>query len=207
MLSNLIVLAVKSGRLHRWLFVRRGARRMIALSSVDRLSLVEATAMDVQTLVSITVVRIFKAIEGSFNGEIDPLDLLIQDGVLTKFHGKPNPRILEIGTRTGETTAVILESFVSTYREPMFSSCAFEDTSPGLFVINIEFFRLDISQDPADQRFQVESYDFITAANASSPALLKHFKAKSIVGSSSYAEYRENMSNIRKLLQANGKSI
>lgn len=194
------------------LFVEE-AGKLIALSSVDRLSLIEETALEVQTPVGIAVVRIFKAIEGIFKGETDPLDLLMQDGVLTKLydsasdwnykdflsflsHGKPHLRILEIGAGTGGTTAVILESLVSSYGEPMFSSYAFTDISPGFFVAakerfaaaqNMEFSVLDISQDPADQGFELGSYDLIIAANASSLPKNKHFTAKNSAGSSCYA--------------------
>ncbi|THV54034.1 hypothetical protein BGAL_0036g00330 [Botrytis galanthina] len=200
-----------------YLFVE-DSKKLIALSSIDRIALIEAIVMEIKSPVSVAVKRIFEAIEGIFKGEIDPLDLLMQDGALTKFydsasdwnyrdfvgmlsHSKPHLRILEIGAGTGGTTAVILKGLVSTYGEPMFSSYTFTDISPGFFMAakerfasapNMEFSVLDINQDPADQGFQLGSYDLVIAANASISATNKNTKVDIFIGSSCYSESCED---------------
>lgn len=215
-----------------YLFVEE-TEKLIALPSVDRLPLIEKTALEVQSPVKLAVMRIFNAIEGIFKGEIDALDLLMQDGVLTKLydsasdwnykdflgvlsHSKPHLRILEIGAGTGGTTAVVLEGLVSAYGEPMFSSYTFTDISPGFFVTakerfasahNMEFSVLDISQDPADQGFELGSYDLIIAANVSRQSIINLSKLKYSQVLHATPNLGKTLTNVRKLLQPKGKLL
>jgi hypothetical protein len=68
--------------------------------------------------------RIFENAEGWFTGDVDTLDLLMRDSVLTEIYNavsfgfgdfvrslaitKPNLRILEVGAGVGRTTELIL---------------------------------------------------------------------------------------------------
>ncbi|TGO25707.1 hypothetical protein BPAE_0074g00160 [Botrytis paeoniae] len=72
----------------------------------------------------------------------------------------------------------------------MFPSYTFTDISPGFFVAakerfasapNMEISVLDISQDPADQGFELGSYDLIIAANAGSLTTNKNTKESNFI--------------------------
>ncbi|KAJ4255263.1 hypothetical protein NW757_004776 [Fusarium falciforme] len=160
--------------------------------------------------------RVFENIEGIFTGEADALDLLMQDDILRKIydlviefwdfkdflglvsHDKPNLKVLEIGAGTGATTALILDGLVSELGEQMFYSYTYTDISAGFFaqakerfknVHSIEYAVLDISQDPAEQGFELGSYDLVIATNVlhATPSL------------------QETLVNVLKLLQPKGK--
>ncbi|KAI0123372.1 putative polyketide synthase [Xylariales sp. AK1849] len=129
-----------------------------------------------------------------FEGRIDFLDLLLQDGLLPQVynwmnelwevgpffrllgHTQPHLRILEIGAGTGGLTSKILESLVadSNFRERLYLEYTYTDVSSGFFVQskerfkdydNIEYRILDISKDPLDQGFNAGEYDLIVASN------------------------------------------
>ncbi|KAL6362754.1 hypothetical protein LRP88_04058 [Fusarium phalaenopsidis] len=190
------------------------------LSRDDRLSLIETTAQEVKAsyaeAVGNAICRVFENIEGIFTGEVDALDLLMQDDILRKIydlviefwdlkdflglvsHDKPNLKVLEIGAGTGATTALILDGLVSELGEQMFYSYTYTDISAGFFVQAKERFKnvhsiqyavLDISQDPAEQGFELGSYDLVIATNVlhATPSL------------------QETLVNVRKLLQPKGK--
>lgn len=142
------------------------------------------------------IFRIFDNVEAIFKGGADALDLLLQDEILRKLydlgvevwdfddflgllsHDKPNLRILEIGAGTGATTSLILNGLVSAFGERMFYSYTYTDISAGFFVQAKERFKnvqsmeysiLDISKDPAEQGFELGSYDLIIATNVRFP--------------------------------------
>ncbi len=128
-----------------------------------------------------------------FQGKIDPLELLMQDEVLTGVynmcsmdcglavralcHKKPNLRILEVGAGTGGTTANIFDVLFANgeaRNHPPFSLYSFTDVSAGFFDKaqerfagrpNMEYRTLDFNKDPIEQGFEKESYDLIVAAN------------------------------------------
>lgn len=140
------------------------------------------------------IMRVFENAEEIFKGEKEALDLLMQDEILRKIydlvvefwdfgeflgllsHSKPNLKVLEIGAGTGATTALILDGLVSAFGERMFYSYTYTDISAGFFVQakerfknvqGIEYSVLDISRDPAEQGFELGSYDLIIATNVS----------------------------------------
>jgi SAM-dependent methyltransferase len=125
-------------------------------------------------------------------GEVDMLELLTQDDVLTDFyaaisydcgryvaavaHKEPLLRILEVGAGTGGTSALVLEELFgcSPRGHQPYASYTFTDISAGFFAQAKERFKdrpgvryevLDISQDPLTQGFELESFDLIIAAN------------------------------------------
>lgn len=112
---------------------------------------------------------------------------------------EPNLRILEIGGGTAGTTLPVLEALSQEGKDPSFLNFTFTDISSGFFENartklarwsqRITFQKLDISQDPVEQGFEVESFDVIIAAN------VLHATQDMTV----------TMSHVRKLLMPGGK--
>ena len=80
------------------------------------------------------------------------------------------------GAGTGVTTSIILNGLISPSGERMYPTYTFSDLSAGFFVAakerfqgfqNVQYAKLDISQDPVEQGFEEDSFDFIAAANVS----------------------------------------
>ncbi|KAL9609603.1 MAG: hypothetical protein Q9167_005646 [Letrouitia subvulpina] len=164
---------------------------------------------------AVAIHRIYKHTTGIYNGTIEPLDVLMEEDILTQVydfmqlwdyaelfellsHYKPDMRILEIGAGTGGTTSTILPHLKSAYGERMFGSYQYTDVSAGFFVQakerfkdyqGIEYAILDISQDPIQQGFEAESFDLVIATNVlhATPSL------------------KETLSNVRKLLHPRGR--
>jgi hypothetical protein len=162
-------------------------RKVVIQDLLDQLSKTGAAA------VAAAVHRIFKFGEGVFEGTVDPLDILLEDNILTEVydymqlweygeffqllaHSKPNLKILEIGAGTGGTTSTILPHLQSSYGERLYGSYTYTDISAGFFVgakerfkdvQSLEFAVLDISKDPIEQGFEAESFDLIVACNVS----------------------------------------
>ncbi|KAI0456999.1 putative polyketide synthase [Xylaria acuta] len=111
----------------------------------------------------------------------------------------PNLRILEIGGGTAGTTLPVLEALSRDGGEPSIMNFTFTDISTGFFENartklarwsqRITYQKLDISQDPVEQGFDVESFDVIIAAN-----VLHATKDMTVT-----------MSHVRKLLTPGGK--
>ncbi|OAQ57609.1 polyketide synthase [Pochonia chlamydosporia 170] len=91
-------------------------------------------------------------------------------------HKNPNMKILEIGAGTASSTLPILEKLGGANgTAPRFSSYTFTDISVGYFekaktklapwLTFIDFAKLNIEEDPADQGFEEGSYDLIVASN------------------------------------------
>ncbi|KAI0968650.1 putative polyketide synthase [Xylaria arbuscula] len=113
----------------------------------------------------------------------------------------PNLRILEIGGGTAGTTVPVLEALSRDGKDPTFLNFTFTDISSGFFENartklarwpqRIVFQKLDISQDPVEQGFDVESFDVIIAAN-----VLHATKDMNVT-----------MSHVRKLLTPGGQLL
>jgi SAM-dependent methyltransferase len=190
---------------------------LVALRSDERLAeITRLTEQVLQTptrVAAIAIRRIFDAAKDIFEGKVNSLELLLADDVLTQLynlgdrwhhadffkshcHAKPWLRILEIGAGTGGTTATILDS-LSSHGERMYGLYSYTDISAGFFIeakdrfanySNIEYSVLDITQDPADQGFEVASYDVIIANNVlhATPNI------------------RETLTNVKRLLRSDG---
>ncbi|KAI8177403.1 Highly reducing polyketide synthase FUM1 [Colletotrichum sp. SAR 10_75] len=159
--------------------------------------------------------KVFDHIVPIFQGETEPLEILMPDNVLTNVynslnitnreplfqalgHSKPNLRVLEIGAGTGGTTNKVLEWLRGPTGALLYSEYTYTDISAGFFSAaqerfkdypNMTFKSLDVSKDPIDQGFEPASYDLILAANVlhATPSL------------------RETLTNVRKLLQPEGR--
>ncbi|KAI5460132.1 putative polyketide synthase [Mariannaea sp. PMI_226] len=174
----------------------------------------ETKSLEVQP-VGLAIWRSYQNLAGIIEGQVDFLDLLLQDGLLQQIYdwmndlqdlsglfsllgnARPQLRILEIGAGTGGMTAKILPCLQSEYGERLYLSYTFTDISSGFFVhaqdrfkeySGIEYKVLDISQDPIEQGFKEAEYDLIIASNVlhATPNLV------------------ETLSHCRKLLQLNG---
>ncbi|KAH6658934.1 hypothetical protein BKA67DRAFT_509967 [Truncatella angustata] len=126
-----------------------------------------------------------------------------QMGTLVKHFSQKNPRgkILEIGAGTGGTTRMILASLGTDDSGwgPLAMSYDFTDISSGFFEAAQERFaawnslvrykKLDVEHDPAEQGFELGTYDLIVASQ------VLH-ATKNI---------ERTMSNVRRLLKPGGK--
>ena len=184
--------------------------KLSSLSSPERVCLIAKAATQVRetraAAAGIAVCRIFDAIEGIFSGEVEPLELLRKDDILSKVymlsesfgncrsffqllsHSKPHLRILEIEAGTGATTAKVLESLTSEHGERMFNSYTVTNTSKDNLKNTEEKFKngqgmkflpLDINQDPAKQGFAPGSFDLVIATKVSSASKTKDRKGAS----------------------------
>ncbi|KAF7536474.1 hypothetical protein G7054_g4512 [Neopestalotiopsis clavispora] len=151
-----------------------------------------------------------------FKGEVQLLELLLQDGTLAEIYNRyvfantapllrslghvcPNMRVLEIGAGTGGTTSRLLDCLVNDDQHSrLYFDYTYTDISPGFFPAakdrfqkypNLNFQVLDISKDPIKQGFTAESFDLILASNVvhATPSL------------------HQSLSNIRKLLRPTGR--
>ncbi|KAK2038839.1 KR domain-containing protein [Colletotrichum somersetense] len=150
-----------------------------------------------------------------FRGEVEPLEVLMPNGVLTEVynslnitdrkplfqalgHSKPNLRVLEIGAGTGGTTNKILGWLRGPTGASLCSEYTYTDISAGFFAAakerfhgdpNMSFKALDISKDPLSQGFEAGSYDLVVAANVlhATPSL------------------KETLTNVHTLLHPEGR--
>ncbi|KAF7551441.1 hypothetical protein G7Z17_g5025 [Cylindrodendrum hubeiense] len=135
-------------------------------------------------------------IEAIFTNKANPVELLLEDNRLGDYynflsecmntseffrlcaHLKPTLRVLEVGAGTGGTTESVLKSLVSARGVRMYSRYTFTDISPGFLYTAkdrfkdwecVEYKTLDIGKDPAEQGFELGSYDLIVASNGFFP--------------------------------------
>jgi NADPH:quinone reductase-like Zn-dependent oxidoreductase/SAM-dependent methyltransferase len=159
------------------------------------------------------VKRIVDNCDRLFTGEVETIEVLIQDDVLTQLYNgisfgysdfvrllsstKPTLRILEVGAGTGGTTELILRDLVHEGGLPRYSTYTFTDVSSGFFpqarerfayAPNMEYKVFDITKDPLEQDFALDSYDLVVAANVvhATPSL------------------KESLNNLRKVLKPGG---
>ncbi|KNG90606.1 putative polyketide synthase [Aspergillus nomiae NRRL 13137] len=136
--------------------------------------------------------RILDSLHKLLEGQLEPIDLLVEDGVLNSFyeqsarigswhefasllgHSYPQLRVLEVGGGTGGDTLVALQGLTLDHSNRLYSTYTFTDISPGFLLEakekyksypGMEYATLDISRDPVEQGFEPESYDLIIAAN------------------------------------------
>ncbi|RYP07500.1 hypothetical protein DL765_009144 [Monosporascus sp. GIB2] len=166
--------------------------------------------------VGIVISRAAMSARAIFDGEIEPIEVLIQDGGLedvykffqamcdsTTFfellgHANPTMKILEIGAGTGGTTAEVLQGLTGSAGRRMYSRYDYTDVSSGFFGTaqerfngcqNIEFKTLDVSKDALMQGFEPESYDLVVASNVlhATPSI------------------QNTLRNVRKLIKPGGR--
>lgn len=136
------------------------------------------------------LVRVAKNLSSILSGEIDALNLLFADDILSDFyanfhsnqqllsraaeevdilaHKSPGMRVLEIGAGTGSATEHVLGALGSRTSEYVYT-----DITPTFFAKarerfsspKLTFKTLDISQNPLDQGFKDGEFDLIVAAN------------------------------------------
>ncbi|OAK94597.1 KR domain-containing protein [Phaeosphaeriaceae sp. SRC1lsM3a] len=136
------------------------------------------------------IFRVHSNIQDLFTGQTDILELLLRENTLAKIYDtvsfdyshlveaytdqKPNLRILEVGAGTGGSTELILQRLQPIGSYSRYGKYTFTDISAGFFpaararfesATNMDFVVLDVSQDPLEQGFQLDSYDVIIAAN------------------------------------------
>ncbi|PYH84622.1 hypothetical protein BO82DRAFT_381420 [Aspergillus uvarum CBS 121591] len=125
-------------------------------------------------------------------GTASPLEVFLEDNILEKWYaitrpqqikdllyllGTTNPGIciLEIGAGTGCATSEALKSLQTQDGVRLYSSYTSTDITPGFFVSAAEKFKdfnglvfrtLDINVPPAEQGFELHSFDLVIASNA-----------------------------------------
>lgn len=163
--------------------------------------------------IATAVCRIYQESSNLFNQKTEPLDLLMQDDLLSVIYGtsvcdfsdyfrvfahnRPCMRVLETGAGTGGATASILPALHGPNGELLYESYTYTDISAGFFDRARERFRnyegviwrrLDITADIAAQGFDA-SYDLVVATNVlhATPNL------------------QETLRNVKALLKPDGK--
>ncbi|KAK5987064.1 Highly reducing polyketide synthase VdtX [Cladobotryum mycophilum] len=188
---------------HRWLEKQPPPTYRSTIESV----LTKVSATPVASCAT-AVVKVLENIVPICRGEIEPLQVLMEDDTLLRLynymglsdraqlfrsigHGNPRQRILEIGAGTGGTTARLIQ-------DTRYSSYTFTDISSGFFPAAKERFKnfqhlnfktLDITKDPLSQGFEAGSFDLIVAANVLHATPNLH----------------ETLANVRRLLHPRGK--
>ena len=161
--------------------------------------------------------RVLENCEAIFQGQVEPLEILMHEDTLSKMYGvcdtwdrsaflelfghnKPNLKIVEVGAGTGTTTQTILSGMRNAAGQPMYSRYTFTDISAGFFPAakerlqdfeNLDFMPLDISRDPMEQGFTMNSYDAVIATNVLHATHNIH----------------ESLQNVRNLLRPGGRLI
>lgn len=171
-----------------WLQIKTKAHSLLSSEPLE--SLCEGLEdVDVESRLLVRVARNLPAI---LKGDIDPLNLLFADDILSDFysnfhsnqqllaraadevdvlaHKNPRMRVLEIGAGTGSATEHILGALGDRLEEYVYT-----DVTPSFFLkarkrfesTKLVFKTLDISTDPIDQGYNASNFDLIIAANVS----------------------------------------
>ncbi|OQD86541.1 hypothetical protein PENANT_c007G06237 [Penicillium antarcticum] len=126
------------------------------------------------------------------SGKMAPLELLMAESRLERYyasvqplsnwshflsligHSNPRVRVLEIGAGTGSATRQVLKHLQTPEGSRLYSEYVFTDLSPGFLVaaeekfaghVSIEYKILDITKDPKEQGFDLNSFDLVIASN------------------------------------------
>tara|TARA_R110002003_G_scaffold9_35_gene675 strand:- start:1007 stop:1561 length:555 start_codon:yes stop_codon:yes gene_type:complete len=148
------------------------------------------------------LVRVARNLPSILAGEVDPLNLLFADSILSDFyssfhsnqellasaaeqvellaHKFPAMRVLEVGAGTGSATEHVLRRLGNRVAEYVYT-----DVTPSFFLkakerfpsLHLTFKVLDISRDPLAQGYKEGEFDLIIAANVS--VMLKYYAPKS----------------------------
>jgi SAM-dependent methyltransferase len=148
------------------------------------------------------LVRVARNLPSILAGEVDPLNLLFADSILSDFyssfhsnqellagaaeqvellaHKFPAMRVLEVGAGTGSATEHVLRGLGNRFAEYVYT-----DVTPSFFLKakerfpspHLTFKVLDISRDPLAQGYKEGEFDLIIAANVS--VMLKYYAPKS----------------------------
>ena len=171
------------------------AQELAALNRQERQKRLQAVRQELEASEAapsaLPVTRIFDFIMDIFEHKVEPLEVLLEDNVLSNFysysirwysseyvkllaHNNPSLRILEIGAGTGGTTSKVLPDLYSGYGERMYSKYTYTDVSAGFMNAakerfknhqNIDYVVLDITKDPGEQGLELGSYDLVLASN------------------------------------------
>ncbi|RYP11136.1 hypothetical protein DL765_007885 [Monosporascus sp. GIB2] len=175
--------------------VVRDTDRIFEMTSEEcKAAIKELTAEVLETParnIALAVTRIFDDVENIFTGTAEPLAILLKDNLLMEIynffnmldhqqffqllgHSNKTLRVIEIGAGTGGFTSTIVPALTDSAGGCLFSTYTYTDISSGFFKAakerfgeypGIEYTVLDISEDPASQGLELNSYDLVVAAN------------------------------------------
>lgn len=178
----------------------------------ERLARIKAIASQAQTNrwapCAVAIMRLLDSAPDIFSGSVEPLTVLMEGDLLSRIydildagdysatirsiaHKNPRLRILEVGAGTGAATEKILKALTTSFGTRSYSKYTYTDISPGFMnaakerfssYANIDYRVFDISKHPANQGFELASYDLIIGANVihATPSLhtsLAHLRA------------------------------
>ncbi|KAL0942745.1 polyketide synthase [Colletotrichum truncatum] len=203
-------------------WINQRASKSVRVESEDLLKSITDQAISLKDTpaagVAAAIVKVANRITTIFQGQDNPLGLLIEDNSLNQVnllrdlgfdasrliqqlaHSKPSLKILELGGDTGAHTSELLNSLILKDGRVMYSTYTFSDSSSGMvsaakeqfkLTPNMQFTTLDINRDLEEQSFGDEQYDVIIATN------ILHTSA--ILG--------EGLANVRKLLRPSGRLL
>ncbi|PYI23450.1 putative polyketide synthase [Aspergillus violaceofuscus CBS 115571] len=171
--------------------------------------------------------RVYDNCEQFLLGMVSPLDVFFEDNILERYYavtppqqtrdflymlGKTNPglRILEVGAGTGCATSEALRCLQTPDGVRLYSSYTFTDITPGFFATaadkfkdygGLDFRTLDITKPPAEQGFELHSFDLVIASNVCfSP--LRYLQALHVT-----PILQTSLKSVHDLLRPNGRLL
>lgn len=209
------------------------------LSSMERETLIGrlfAELRDTDDVASADCVQqVLKHCVDLMNGEISSFEVLMQENLLTRYHGtlqksvhwspflellahsNPGLRVLEVGAGTGAATTDVLSHLKSTDGTYMYSKYVFTDsfsafvnsTKEGFAPAkDIEYRVLDMSRDPLEQGFEAHSFDLIIASNLSPVwGSVGPFNQEDSRASRVHVGLQHTLKHVHMLLAENGRLI
>lgn len=187
-LNNINELPIHLQEYVEWLQIKTRSHTMSSSESLESLCQ-RLEGIDIESRLLVRVARNLPAI---LKGEVDALNLLFSDDILSDFysnfhsnqqllaraadevdilaHKNPTMRVLEIGAGTGSATEHVLGALGDRLTEYVYT-----DVTPSFFLkarerfesTKLVFKTLDISQNPLDQGYNASDFDLIIAANVS----------------------------------------